>query len=216
MMKDFVLNYNQKKILKNIGFLQKYGVYLAGGTALALQLGHRTSKDLDFYTKEHFEPRELHEKFRGAFCEENVSQAIIAKDTLKFEINITDISIFRYPYRLIRPLQEYQQVKLASSEDIAAMKIEALLTRGKKRDFVDIYFLIEKYGLENVLKFVQKKYPHAYNEFSCLTSLTYFEDAEKKDQGRSRLYLYSNISWKEIKKFLEKEVKKYQLSQVRE
>lgn len=214
-MKDFVLNHNQKKILKNVGFLKKQGVYLAGGTALALQLGHRTSRDLDFYTKEHFEPPELYREFKRIFREENVSQAIIAKDTLKFKINITDISIFRYPYHQIKSLQEYQETKLASSEDIAAMKIEALLTRGKKRDFIDIYFLLKQYSLKKILGFVQEKYPDAYNEFSCLTSLTYFEDAEKKEQGRSRIYLYNNISWTEIKRFLEEEVKKYQLSKLK-
>ena len=53
-MKDYILNWNQKRILKKVGFLKKYGFYLAGGTALALQLGHRTSRDLDFYTPHHF------------------------------------------------------------------------------------------------------------------------------------------------------------------
>ena len=62
-MEDFVLNWNQKKILKKTSFLKEFGVYLAGGTALALYFGHRTSQDLDFYTPKHFNPNEIYRKF---------------------------------------------------------------------------------------------------------------------------------------------------------
>lgn len=212
-MKDFVLNYNQKKILKNVQFLKKYDVYLAGGTALALELGHRTSHDLDFYTKKHFDAEKVYNNFKKVFGKEKVSKADFVKDTLHLKIGITDISLFRYVYPLIRPLIPYGTAQLASPEDIAAMKVEALRSRGLKRDFVDIYFLIEKYGLEKILRFTKKKYPKVYNEYSCITSLTYFEDAEKKQQGRSRIYIYSSFDWRDIKKLLVKEVKKYQLAE---
>ena len=214
-MEDFVLNWNQKKILKNIPFLKWYGVYLAGGTALALHFGHRTSQDLDFYTPKHFNPNEVYRKFKKIFSEEKLSKPSIAEDTLKFKINITDLSFFRYPYPLIRPLVSYQSVNLASPEDIIAMKIEAIITRGLKRDFVDIYFAIKKYGVRGILDFFKEKYPEAFNEYNCLTALTYFEDAEKSEQGRKRIYIYSGITWSKIKKFITEEVKKYQLSLIR-
>jgi len=214
-MEDFVLNWNQKKILKKTSFLKEFGVYLAGGTALALYFGHRTSQDLDFYTPKHFNPNEVYRKFKKIFSEEKLSKPSIAEDTLKFKINITDLSFFRYPYPLIRPLVSYQSVNLASPEDIIAMKIEAIITRGLKRDFVDIYFAIKKYGVRGILDFFKEKYPEAFNEYNCLTALTYFEDAEKSEQGRKRIYIYSGITWSKIKKFITEEVKKYQLSLIR-
>jgi len=109
-MEDFILNYNQKKILKNISFLKKYDFYLAGGTALALYFGHRTSQDLDFY---------------------------------------------------------------------------------------------------------KKKYPEIFNEYNCLTALTYFKDAETGEQGRKRIYIYSGINWQTIKKNILKEVKNHQLALIK-
>lgn len=106
-------------------------------------------------------------------------------------------------------------MKLAIPEDIVAMKIEALITRGLKRDFVDIYFAIEKYGVKSILKFFKEKYPEAFNEYNCLTALTYFDDAESKRQGRKRIYIYSGISWSAIKKYILKEIKDYQLGKIR-
>lgn len=214
-MEDFILNQNQKKILKNISFLEKYGIYLAGGTALALHFGHRTSYDLDFYTSKHFNPQIIYKKIKEIFKKEKISDPDILEDTLKFKLNITDLSFFRYSYSLIRPLVSYQSVDLASPEDIVAMKIEAIIGRGLKRDFVDIYFAIKRYGIKKILNFYKEKYPEIFNEYNCITALSYFEDAEKKEQGRKRIYIYSGITWPEIKKFIIEKVKKYQLSLVK-
>jgi len=210
-MEDFILSYNQKKILKNISFLKRYGFYLAGGTALALQFGHRTSQDLDFYTKKHFDPIKLTKEFEKVF-KKDLKTSRTAKDTLWIKIKNTDLSFFRYPYSLIRSLVSYKTVKLASIDDIIAMKIEAIITRGKKRDFVDMYFAIKKYGIKKVLSFFKEKYPEAFNEYNCITGLTYFKDAEEREQGRKRIYIYSNVDWRGIKKYITEEVKKYQLS----
>lgn len=211
-MQDFVLNGEQKKIIKSARFLKEHAIYLAGGTALALHLGHRTSQDLDFYTKKHFKPRIIYKKFKKVFSNKEFSKPIIAEDTLKFKIGNTDLSFFRYPYPLIRPLISFQSVELASPEDIAAMKMEAILDRGLKRDFIDIYFLIKKYGLKEVLIFVEEKYPETFNEYRYLIAVTYFEDAEKSEQGRKRIYVYSGVSWTTVKRFLSGEVKKHQFS----
>ena len=213
-MEDFVLNWNQKKILKNISFLQKYGCYLAGGTALALHFGHRTSKDLDFYTKKHFDSLKLIGEFQKVF-KKDLKEPKRAEDTLWLKIKNTDLSFLRYPYPLIRPLVFYETIKLASLEDIIAMKIEAIITRGLKRDFVDIYFAIKKYGIKKILDFFREKYPQAFNEYACLTALTYFEEAEKGEQGRKRIYIYSGITWPKIKKFITEEIKKYQLGLIK-
>ncbi len=141
-----------------MSFLKKYNFYLAGGTALAVQLGHRTSQDLDFYTKQPFDNIKLIKDFQKVFGKE-VKEKIREKNTLYLKIKQTDLSFIIYPYKLIKPSIPYSSVSLASCEDIAAMKVESILGRGKKRDFVDIYFLIKQYGLEKIFFFQKKKVP---------------------------------------------------------
>jgi len=201
-----VLNSKQVSLLKKLGFLKKYGFYLAGGTALALQINHRTSLDFDFYTGKKFSPfklqRLLEKKFKGAIVLQKVEGTLIIK------IDGVANSFFQYPYPLIFPLIEYQNFPpLASKEDIAAMKIIAISDRGTKRDFVDIYFLLKEFPLKKILDFVKKKYPN-FNIYVGLRGLTYFVDAEKKQ--KRRLYLFRFVSWPKIKKNLIEEVKKYQ------
>lgn len=213
-MQDYVLNWNQKRILKQVKFLKKFGFYLAGGTALALQLGHRTSKDLDSYTQKHFKNTEVVQEFRKVFKKE-ITDIRRAPDTLFVKIKQTDLSFFTYPYKLIRPSLPYLSINLASAEDITAMKVEAIIGRGTKRDFVDIYYTIKKYGLKQVLSFVQEKYPEVFNEWNCLNALIYFKDAEAPQKDRKRIYLFENIEWKNIRKYIEKEVKKYQFKKIK-
>jgi len=210
-MKDFVLNYNQKKIVRKIDFLSK-NFYLAGGTALAIQIGHRTSVDFDFYSEKEFDYKKLYSKFRKTFGRET-SKLIAAEDTLEFRIKSINLSFFKYPYSLIRPMIKWQSLYLASLEDIAAMKIEAIIGRGTKRDFVDIYYLIKKFGIKKVLGFAEEKYKELFNRYIVLRSLIYFIDAEKKGQGRIRINLFdAKTDWESIKKYLIQEVKKYQKS----
>lgn len=206
-MKDFVLNNNQKKIIKKLGFLKNF--YLAGGTALALQLGHRTSKDLDFYSEKEFDSKALYSKFKKNFSKD-VSKPVFSENTLQFKIGITDLSFFKYSYPLIKPFKGWNNLKLASLEDITAMKIETIVSRGAKRDFIDIYYLIKEFGLSKVLSFGQKKYSYLFNKHNALRALIYFDDAEKK-QSRARITIYdSKISWGLVKKYLVKEITGYQ------
>ena len=176
-----------------------------------MQLGHRTSKDLDFYTEKSFEGIELIKDFKENFPLE-VKEVGRAKDTVWLKIKNIDLSFFRYPYKLIRPLISYLTVDLSSPQDITAMKIEAIIGRGTKRDFVDIYYLMRKYSLKQILRFTQKKYSEAFNELNCLQALMYFKDAETLQKDRKRIYLYDNLEWKNIKAGIEQEVKKYQKS----
>ncbi len=213
-MKDFILNWNQKRILRKVDFLKKDGFHLAGGTALALYLGHRTSKDLDFYTEKQFNALKIIQNFKKILGKK-VKKPKRAEDTLWLDIKNTNLSFFKYPYKLIKPLTTYSAVKIASLEDIAAMKIEAIISRGTKRDFIDIYYLMKKFGLKKLLKFTQEKYREAFNEMNCLHALLYFKDAEVPQKDRKKMYLYENIDWKEIKEYIENEVKKYQISLIK-
>ena len=179
--------------------------YLAGGTALALQIGHRTSMDFDFYTEKKFSLLKLQRLLEKKFKEAIVLQK--AEGTLIMKIDGVANSFFQYPYPLIFPPIKYQNFPpLASKEDIAAMKVIAISDRGTKRDFIDIYFLLKEFSLEEIFNFIKKKYPN-FNIYVGLRGLTYFVDAEKKQ--KRRLHLTHFVSWGKIKKFLIGEVKKY-------
>jgi len=201
-----ILSRKQIKLLEQLGFLKEYGFYLAGGTALALQLGHRTSLDFDFYTQKSFDSKKLHLLLEKKF--ERVILLQKDEDTLIVEINGVIVSFFKYVYPLIFPLVKQEKFPpLASKEDIAAMKIIAISDRGAKRDFIDIYFLLQEFSLKEIFTFVKKKYPY-FNIYVALRGLTYFVDADKRQTRK--LYLFSTVSWNKVKKFLINEVRKYQ------
>jgi predicted nucleotidyltransferase component of viral defense system len=176
--------------------------YLAGGTALALQLGHRISVDLDFFTLDEFNEAELIEKL--TVLKEFVSDGT-TEWTVWGKIGQTKFSMFYYKYPLLEEPFLFEGIRLASLSDIAAMKIHAIEDRGTRRDFVDVYFLSKTYTLEEMLNFYQKKYSvdkdHIY---STLRSLDYFEDAEKEKQMPKMII---EVSWDEIKEFFRKETR---------
>ncbi|PJE68789.1 hypothetical protein COU96_02975, partial [Candidatus Shapirobacteria bacterium CG10_big_fil_rev_8_21_14_0_10_38_14] len=187
-----VLNKKQKKIIEHLDFLGK-NFYLAGGTGLALQLGHRTSVDFDFYTPTHFSSEKILADFQKKF--KNLTVRRTTKDTLIITVNKIELSFFYYPYKLLKPTVLFETVKLASAEDIAAMKIVAIIQRGRRRDFIDIFYLLGKYPLEEIIKFVLKKYP-GYQKMLILRALIYFEEAEKEKLGRAIKLFDKNFSWK--------------------
>lgn len=196
-----VLDQKRKKILMRLGFLKKHGFYMAGGTALALQIAHRTSLDFDFYTKKEFDARKLREEFDEKF--RKVQEIYIAQDTLGLDAGGIKMSFFRYPYGLIRPCVQTENICLASKQDIAAMKILAISQRGKRRDFIDIYFLLKEFGLREIMEFTKEKYP-MFNIYVGLQGLIYFEDAED-DPEKHRFKMLRKINWREIKKYIIKE-----------
>ncbi|MBI5123245.1 nucleotidyl transferase AbiEii/AbiGii toxin family protein [Candidatus Roizmanbacteria bacterium] len=175
--------------------------YLAGGTALALQFGHRISIDFDFFTPSEFIGKEVIKKLEkvGKF----VFQESAEKNTLLGLFQGVRFSLFKYDYPLVMPTINYLGIKLASKEDIFAMKIAAIMDRGTIKDFVDVYFLIKKgISLDQSLDYYNKKYKAlANNIYSIVRSLTYFDDTNLKEMPE----MIEKIDWEEIKKFFEKE-----------
>jgi len=197
-----VLNNCQRHILPNFEFLKAYKFYLAGGTALALQIRHRTSVDFDFYTDKEFNSQTVYKQFQ----EQNNNKILLSSfndNTLILEINNINVSLFNYPYVLAKDLLESRYINLASIEDIAAMKMIAIIQRGAKRDFIDMYFLIKKLGLEKIVKISKEKYT-GFNEYLALQSLTYFEDAESETDGRD-IKLFDKFNWHDAKDFFFRE-----------
>jgi len=129
-----------------------------------------------------------------------------AKWTVWGKINQTKFSIFHYKFPLIEPIILFEGIQLASFADIAAMKIHAIEQRGTKRDFVDVYFLSQKYTLEEMLMFYQKKYSVLEDHlYSTMRSLDYFDDAEKESQMPNMLI---EVNWDDVKEYFKKETHK--------
>ncbi len=201
-----ILSEKHLEVLKKLKSLPK-GTYMAGGTALALQLGHRTSLDFDFYTKEHFETEIVLKSFQQDVPDIKIER--IAKDTLILDADGISVSLFYYPYELIRNLVSFEGINLASIEDVAAMKMVAVSMRGKRRDFIDVYYLLQKFSLEEIIKFTIEKYP-SYQPMVILKGLIYFKDAEKEDFSRGIKVFDKDFSWEKVKKKIFEEVEKYQ------
>jgi len=197
-----VLDKKRMALFNKLGFLKDYGFYLAGGTSLALQIGHRTSLDFDFYSKKEFEPQRLREEFDKRF--KKVREIHVARGTLILDIEGIELSFFEYPYKLLKSCSKLEEVNLASLEDIAAMKILAVSQRGRRRDFIDIYFLIQNFGLKKILELTKKKYS-MFNIYVGLQGLSYFKDADE-DLEIERFMLFEKINWRKIKNHIIKEV----------
>lgn len=177
--------------------------YLAGGTALALQAGHRRSIDLDFFSeKKSFENEDILEKFSEV---KNWKVTMNRKNTIYGELFGAKISFIAYPFFVPKqnPLQR-GSVRVLNKIDIAVMKIIAISQRGKKRDFFDLYWCANNIEpLENIIKRLKKQYPSiAHDYHHILKALVYFKDAESDPEPQ----IYFDASWKKVKKFFTKEI----------
>ncbi|NDV83807.1 nucleotidyl transferase AbiEii/AbiGii toxin family protein [Bacteroides sp. 51] len=168
---------------------------LVGGTALALQIGHRKSIDIDLFGGVTADPDTLVEELS------TIGDLKILKNFSNIRIFLlddvkVDIVNYRYPW-LMNAIYD-DDVTMASLEDICAMKLAAVTGRGTKKDFVDIYFLLQRYSLEQMLSYYLSKYADG-SDFTVLKSLSYFDDAEIEPMP----YMLENVSWEVIKKTIE-------------
>lgn len=191
------------------------GSYLAGGTALYFYLHHRLSIDLDFFTPKSFRSEPFVFKMRECF--DYVDVEIMEKDSLILSLSKEKIrfSLFYFPYKLISDIHLFKMNKgiscpLASLEDIEAMKAISLVQRGSAKDFVDLYYLLQKtqHAFEDIAAQVQKKYRlEKKYDYHLKTAMVYFDDAEREinsimlvDQS-GRVRNVSQKKWKEMKQF---------------
>lgn len=165
---------------------------LVGGTALALQYGHRNSVDLDFFGTLDDEVLNLHEVLNSIGRYEVIKETAHIRVYILEGVKIDFVDYSQYPW-IDAPVME-DGLRLASPRDIAAMKINAIEGRGSRKDFIDIYFLLQHYSLNEILGFYQQKYPN-YSIFRALKSLSFFADAE----AQLMPIMYSSISWEEMK-----------------
>lgn len=185
--------------IKNLPWIKNF--YLAGGTALALQLGHRESIDLDFFSVADFSVQKIKTDLSKIG---KLAVDYEEKGTLSGALDGVKISFFHYDYNQLFPLISYGGIFLADERDIAAMKIDTISSRGSRKDFVDIYFLMKEYGLEEIIGFFENKYKNIhYNKLHILKSLVYFTDAENDPQPLMR----ADFDWEKAKKEIESGVK---------
>ena len=179
--------------------------YLAGGTSLALHIGHRRSVDFDFFTSRNFDTREIIGKLRNLGEFELFHEA---GNTLNGSVNNVRISFFSYRYPLIGKLHKHVCLSVADLIDIALMKLEAISGRGSRKDFIDLYFLLHYFSLTELFE----QYPFKYgkqvsNHYHLLKSLIYFEDAEEQPMP----VMVTDISWEQVRKSIIAEVKKIRI-----
>ena len=176
------------------------GFYLAGGTGLALHLGHRLSHDLDCFSPELFDEEILLQRARSLA---GFSLVARAPHSLHTTIEGTKVSFLGYDYPLLFPCTRFGDIDVADVRDITCMKVSAIASRGTKRDFVDMYLCARENGLGNLLGLFERKYSQIrHNRLHVLKSLMYFEDAEKDPMP----HMLIPLEWHEIKQFFLREV----------
>lgn len=175
---------------------------LVGGTALALQIGHRNSIDIDLFGQ------------FGVLDEFAIRQALMPFDNAQFLhgsksikiylINGIKVDFVNYPYNWLEDVIIEDGIRLASFKDIAAMKIAAITQRGSRKDFIDLYFLLKQYSLEEIFNFYETKIIDG-NTWLALRSLTYFDDAEQQPMPK----MFVNATWETVKKKIKEVVSNF-------
>src|SRR3972149_2964473 len=186
------------QLVSKISAFQK--AYLAGGTALALLIGHRISVDLDFFTEKEFDEN------RTANSLSNIKEfKELRKDwrTILGKINKTSVSLFYYKYPVIEKPRTFEEIQIIGKRDLAAMKLHAIEERGTRRDFIDLFFIAKDYSLDEIIELYDQKYgvldDHLY---SIVRALNYFEDAERE---LSMPKMLVDVSWEDVKRFFKRE-----------
>ena len=173
---------------------------LVGGTALALYWGHRLSVDIDLFTDKKISLIEIEQKLSDLKDAVQLSKNPIG---LTYKIKEVKCDFLTYPYTFAFDAINDKGIRIANIEDIIALKLGAIANRGARKDFVDLYYILEKYSVHDLFFFYTRMY-HVTEYFSLLKSMTYFEDAE--NELLPKLLLDESLTWEKIKKTITKKV----------
>jgi predicted nucleotidyltransferase component of viral defense system len=170
--------------------------HLVGGTALSLLYGHRMSVDLDLFSNKPFENSviidALKNKFQEAFTQEDKHERF---------------GIFCYPHPMIRSVYEQEGIRFFSTEDIIAMKVQAILGRGKKKDFWDVAELLNHFPVQDFIDFHKEKYVTQHLLISVPQALSFFMDADESENPIS----LKQQTWESVQAFIAKKVSDFLL-----
>jgi predicted nucleotidyltransferase component of viral defense system len=177
------------------------GFYLAGGTALAIQIGHRISADLDWFSAERMLLAPEREAIRQALAFSGSFEVNSEQDGMMFTRLLgTDVSFIYQHHPLMAPIVAFGGIQLASPTDIGLMKLAAINSRGTRRDFIDLYCLRHYISLDRLLELAVSKYADRPSFLPIAArALTYFDDAERQPMPM----MLKPVRWKDVRAYCE-------------
>ncbi len=178
---------------------------LVGGTALSLKYGHRTSIDLDLFFHKQFPHQPIIETLQETFGNGFSFEGDKSKWGIFCYIENVKVDIVYYPHPLLKNIELHDDIRMYSDADIIAMKLSAILGRGKKKDFWDLAELLQDYTLSEMIEYKTLKYPDQYLLISLPVAITYFSDAEESDEPVS----LKGQNWSKVKDFIEIKTREY-------
>lgn len=189
------------KQLQSLSILSE--MRLVGGTSLALQIGHRKSIDIDLFGNLSAAYEILIDELKS------LGEVVPLKNSKNIHsllINNIKVDIVNYEYKWLSNKITIDNIHLATIKDIAAMKLNAIIGRGSKKDFIDLFFILKDYSLATIMGFYNKKYNDG-STFLVLKSLTYFEDADSEEMP----FMFNHIDWQTVKDTIKKALAEYVL-----
>lgn len=201
-MRPEALNEEGKKLFP---FFSKFSdFYLAGGTALALQIGHRISVDFDFFSQNEI-PRSLLDELKKTFSQYRITISVNNPEELTVFLNEIKITFVKYPFLVIKPFVEYERLKLLSIEEIGATKAYVIGRRGDFKDYIDLYYILSEghSSLDEIINLAEIKYQNEFNSRLFLEQLVYLEDVEESQL----LFLKKQVTKKELELFFSEAVR---------
>ena len=189
---DFTL-----ELLKKLQSLRIFSqMRLVGGTSLALQIGHRKSIDIDLFGLLNVDFDALTDELK------TIGDVIVlgnSKNIHTYLIDEIKVDIVHYEYPWLKDKIVSDEIHLAAIEDIAAMKLSAIIGRGSKKDFIDKYYILQQFDVAQLMSFYGQKFRDG-SSFLVLKSLVYFEDADNEAMP----LMFEDLSWEEVKITIQK------------
>lgn len=192
------INKNMREVM--VGFAKSnisHRFYLAGGTALALQLGHRRSIDLDFFSPSEDIPAIRHQletalaPLGGILTDSSWGNLVYLAQNVR-------VGFYGYGFPLLAPTIQADGIAIASSIDIALMKLDALLSRAARKDFYDLYFICQNIPLQQLFQKAPQKYASIRDfEMQTVKRLVFFESAENDSDP----VLLQPVAWQTVKDY---------------
>jgi Nucleotidyl transferase AbiEii toxin, Type IV TA system len=178
---------------------------LVGGTTLSLRYGHRTSADLDLFYHGKFDSDPIVKALKKEFTKGYSTESKTARWGIFCYLDGVKVDIVHHPHPLISDIEEINNIRMYSDPDIIAMKLNAILGRGKKKDFWDLYELLHHYSLKDMIAFHETKFPDQNLLITIPQAITYFDDAEESEDPVS----LKGQTWETVKKIIQKKVSDY-------
>ena len=191
------------KELMELHAIQEFS--LVGGTAMALRYGHRSSVDLDLFFHEKFNHPEIIKVLEATFGSKFVYKQQHTFFGIFCFIDDIKVDIVHFPHEPIASIETEDKIRMYSSADISAMKIQAILGRAQKKDFWDLHELFQHYSLQQIMDWHKLKYPSQMLAISIPHAITYFTDADDSETPVS----FKGQTWEKVKDDIKKVVRDY-------